>query len=256
MLLESRTQLWLWPTEACIGLTPASLSHLLSHHSTPYCPCGGLPKCTGSCPAHSFCTCCLLIPAWIHIKLAQMKPSEEKASLINKDYAQKTQLAAANSHFPGCLITGMSKEQVIPSVYFIFLCDNLFNIFFPLSKNCTGPLGILRIFKISGRTRVVLNSVFLVQHPICPLEMRNAQTQPPNCKVCAAGFTTGTPHRSPLSPGFRVMRPHDKHIISQIAPPPQPTPGRPNTYPYYKAAAQTSFSTTCMLSIVVAPFTC
>lgn len=41
MLLESRTQLWIWPPKACVGLTPVSLFHLLSHHSTPSCPFGG-----------------------------------------------------------------------------------------------------------------------------------------------------------------------------------------------------------------------
>lgn len=120
----------------------------------------------------------------------------------------------ANSLFPECLVTGMCKEQVIPSVYFTF-CVTIFSIFFSSFQKLHWSLGILKIFKISGRTRVVLKSIFLVQHPICLLEMRNAQMQPPNWKVCTAGFSTGTPHRSPLSPGFRVMRPRDKHIISQ-----------------------------------------
>lgn len=203
-----------------------------------------MPKCTVTFPAHSFCTCCLLIPAWIHIKLVQMKPPEEKASFINKNYVQKTQLTAENPLFPGCPITGMSKEQVIPSVYFTF-CVTIFLIFFSSFQKLHRSLRDIKDFQNLWQNQCSSQLHILVQHPICLLEMRNAQMQLPNWKVCAAGFSTGTPHRSPLSPGFRVMRPHDKHIISQTAPPPQPTPGRPNTYPYYKAATQTSFSTTC-----------
>lgn len=59
-----------------------------------------------------------------------MEPFEEKLSIINKDYAQKTQFPMANHHFPW--IPNEQRTEAIPSLLH-FLCDNLlFIIFFPL----------------------------------------------------------------------------------------------------------------------------
>lgn len=60
-----------------------------------------------------------------------MEPFEEKLAIINKDYAQKTQLPMANHHFPW--IPSEQRTENIPSLLH-FLCDNLLFIilFFPL----------------------------------------------------------------------------------------------------------------------------
>lgn len=97
----------------------------------------------------------------------------------------------ANHHFPW--IPNEQRTEAIPSLLH-FLCDNLlFIIFFsPLSKNCTGPLGILRIFKIFGRIGVILKSIAVGYHQICQLEMRTVHTQLPNWKVCSGHCSVGT----------------------------------------------------------------
>lgn len=165
-----------------------------------------------------------------------MEPFEEKLSIINKDYAQKTQFPMANHHFPW--IPNEQRTEAIPSLLH-FLCDNLLFIifFFPSFQKLHRSLGDNKDFQNLWQNRS--NS----QIHCCGIPS-NLSTGNENCPYPAAKLERVQ---------WALLSRHRDQVTNST--PTTAVTWQITHFLLYKAATQTSFANTFYTSTVMDTFT-